>query len=60
MPKPFKSMPGEGITRETTINSNNTTCNKNDYSNKDRTILILTRYTYSPQVIIWQRSLLTN
>jgi hypothetical protein len=60
MPEPLKSMLGEGITRETTVNNNNTAYNKNNYNNKDRTILILTRYTCSPQVIIWQRSLLTN
>ena len=41
-------MPGKGITRETIINNNNTTYNKNNYNNKDRTILILTRYIYFP------------
>jgi hypothetical protein len=59
-PKPLKSMPGEGITRETTINNSNTAHNKNDHSNKDRTVLTPTRHIRSPQVIIWQRSLLTN
>jgi hypothetical protein len=48
MPKPPKSMPREGITRETTINNSNTTYNKNNYSNKNKTILILTRHIYSP------------
>jgi hypothetical protein len=52
MPKPPKSILGEGITKETTINNNNTTYNKNDYSNKDGTVLTLTRYIYSPQIII--------
>jgi hypothetical protein len=52
MPKPLKSILKEGITRETTINNNNTTYNKNDYNNKNKTILILTRYICSPQVII--------
>ena len=47
MPKPSKSMPGEGITRETTINNNNTTYNKNDYNNKNRINLTLTKYIYS-------------
>jgi hypothetical protein len=60
MSKPFKSMLGEGITRETTINNNNTAYNKNNYNNKNRTILTLTRYIYSSWVIIYQRSLLTN
>jgi hypothetical protein len=48
MPKPPKSMLGEGITRETTMNNNNITYNKNDYSSKDRTVLTPTRYIYSP------------
>jgi hypothetical protein len=47
-PKPLKSILGEGITRETTVNNNNIAYNKNDYSGKDRTILILTRYMCSP------------
>jgi hypothetical protein len=47
MPEPPKSMPGKGITRETTINNNNTAYNKNDHSNKNRTILTPTRHTYS-------------
>jgi hypothetical protein len=47
MPKPLKSILREGITKETTINNGNITCNKNDYSNKDKTILILIRYIYS-------------
>jgi hypothetical protein len=51
-PKPLKSMLGEGITRETTMNNNNTAYDKNDYSNKDRTILTPTRYICFPQVII--------
>jgi hypothetical protein len=46
--KPPESMPGEGTTRETTINSGNITCDKNNYSNKDGTILTLTRHTRSP------------
>jgi hypothetical protein len=41
-------MPGEDITRETIINNNNTAYNKNNYNNKDRTILISTRHIYSP------------
>jgi hypothetical protein len=48
MPKPPKSMLGEGITRETTVNNSNTACDKNDYSGKNRTILTPTRYTRSP------------
>jgi hypothetical protein len=48
MPKPLESMLGEGITRETTINNSNITYNKNDYSNKDGTILTLTRHICSP------------
>jgi hypothetical protein len=48
MPKPLKSILEEDITRETTINNNNTAYNKNDYNNKNRTILMLTRYIYSP------------
>ena len=48
MPKPLKNMPGEGIIRETIINNSNITYNKNDYNSKNRTILILTRYIYSP------------
>jgi hypothetical protein len=47
MPKPLKNILEEGITRETIINNNNTTYNKNDYSNKNRTILTPTRYIYS-------------
>jgi hypothetical protein len=46
-PKPSKSMLGEGITRETTINSGNTAYNKNDYNSKDGTILTPTRYMRS-------------
>jgi hypothetical protein len=52
MPKPPKSMLGEDITRETTVNNNNITYNKNDYSSKNRTILMPTRHICSPQVII--------
>jgi hypothetical protein len=52
MPKPPKSILGEGITKETTINSDNTTYNKNNYSGKNRTVLKPTRHTCSPQVII--------
>jgi hypothetical protein len=52
MPKPFKSLLREGITRETIANNNNTAYNKNNYSNKNKTILTLTRYIYSSQVII--------
>jgi hypothetical protein len=48
MPKPPENMPGKGITKETTINNNNTAYNKNDYNNKDRTILTLTRHICSP------------
>jgi hypothetical protein len=48
MPKPLKSMLEKDITRETIINNNNITYNKNDYSNKNRTILTLTKYIYSP------------
>jgi hypothetical protein len=48
MPKPPKSIPGEGITRETTMNNSNTTRNKNDYNSKNRTILTLTRHICSP------------
>jgi hypothetical protein len=48
MPKPLKNMPGEDITKEIIINNNNTTYNKNNYNNKNRTILILTRYICSP------------
>jgi hypothetical protein len=48
MSKPLKNMPEKGITKETTINNNNITYNKNDYNNKNKTILILTRYIYSP------------
>jgi hypothetical protein len=48
MPKPLESMPGEDITRETTINNSNITHNKNNYNNKDRTILMLTRHMRSP------------
>jgi hypothetical protein len=48
MPKPPKSMPEEGITRETIINNNNTTYNKNNYNNKNRTILTPTRHICSP------------
>jgi hypothetical protein len=47
-PKPLKSMLREDITRETTINNNNTARDKNDYSNKDGTVLTPTRYIYSP------------
>jgi hypothetical protein len=46
--KPFKSMLRKDITRETIINNNNITYNKNDYNNKNKIILILTRYIYSP------------
>jgi hypothetical protein len=52
MLKPPKNIPGEDITKETIINNNNITYNKNNYNNKNRTILILTRYIYSSQVII--------
>jgi hypothetical protein len=48
MPKPPKNILREDITRETIINNNNITYNKNDYNNKNKTILILTRYIYSP------------
>jgi len=48
MLKPFKSMPGEDITKEIIINNNNTTYNKNNYNNKNRTNLTLTKYIYSP------------
>ena len=41
-------MLGEDITRETTINNSNTTYNKNNYNNKDKTILTPTRYIYFP------------
>jgi hypothetical protein len=47
MPKPLKSILGEGTTRETTVNNSNTARNKNNYSSKNRTILTLTRYTRS-------------
>jgi hypothetical protein len=47
MPKPLKSILGEGITRETTINNSNITCGKNDYNSKNRTVLTLTRYICS-------------
>jgi hypothetical protein len=47
MPKPLESILGEGITRETTANNNNIAYNKNNYNNKDKTILTLTRYIYS-------------
>jgi hypothetical protein len=48
MLKPFKSMPGEDITKETTLNNNNIAYNKNNYCNKNRTNLTLTKYIYSP------------
>jgi hypothetical protein len=48
MPKPLKSILEEDITRKTTINNSNIVYNKNDYSSKNRTILTLTRYIYSP------------
>jgi hypothetical protein len=48
MSKPPENMPGKDITREITINNNNITYNKNNYSSKDRTILILTRHIRSP------------
>jgi hypothetical protein len=48
MPKPLKSILGEDITRETIINNNNIIYNKNNYNNKNRTILILIRHIYSP------------
>jgi hypothetical protein len=47
MPKPLKSILRKGITKETIIN-NNTAYNKNNYSNKNRTNLTLTKYIYSP------------
>jgi hypothetical protein len=47
MPKPFKSILREDITRETTINNNNIARNKNNYSDKNKTILTSTRYIYS-------------
>jgi hypothetical protein len=52
MPKPPENILGKGITRETTINNNNTAYNKNNHSDKNRTILTPTRYTHSPQIII--------
>jgi hypothetical protein len=48
MPKPFKSILREDITKETIINNNNITYNKNDYNSKNKTILTLTKYIYSP------------
>ena len=48
MPKPSKSILRKDITRGTTINNNNTTYNKNNYNNKNKTILILTKYICSP------------
>jgi hypothetical protein len=48
MLKPLKSILEEDITRETTINNNNITRDKNDYNNKNKTILTLTKYIYSP------------
>jgi hypothetical protein len=48
MPEPSKSILKEGITRETIINNSNIAYNKNNYNNKDRTILMLTRHIYSP------------
>ena len=48
MPKPLKNILGEDITRETITNNNNIIYNKNNYNNKDRTILILTRHICSP------------
>ena len=48
MLKPLKSILREDITRKTTANNNNITRNKNNYNNKNKTILILTRYIYSP------------
>jgi hypothetical protein len=47
MPKPLKNIPGKGITRETIINNNNTAYNKNNYNNKNKTILTSTKYIYS-------------
>jgi hypothetical protein len=47
MPKPLKSILEEGITREIIINNSNITYNKNNYNNKNRTILMLTRYICS-------------
>ena len=47
MPKPLKSILGEDITRETTINNNNITYNKNNYNNNNKTNLTLTKYIYS-------------
>jgi hypothetical protein len=44
MPKPFKSILREDITKEIIINNNNITYNKNNYNNKNRIILILTRH----------------
>ena len=48
MPKLLKSILGEDITRETIINNSNITYNKNNYNNKNGTILMLTRYIYFP------------
>jgi hypothetical protein len=48
MLKPLKSILGEDITRETTVNNSNITYNKNDYSGKNKTILTPTRYICSP------------
>ena len=48
MPKPPENILGKGITRETTINNNNTAYNKNNHSDKNRTILILIRHICSP------------
>jgi hypothetical protein len=47
MSKPLKSILGEDITRETIINNSNITYNKNNYSNKNKTILTLTGYICS-------------
>jgi hypothetical protein len=48
MLKPLKSILKEDITREIIINNSNITYNKNNYNNKNKTNLILTRYIYSP------------
>ena len=48
MSKPLKNILREDITRKITLNNNNITYNKNNYNNKNKTILILTRYIYSP------------
>jgi hypothetical protein len=47
MSKPLENILRKGITKETIINNNNITYNKNNYSNKNKIILILTKYIYS-------------